>query len=199
MSFYKNYGLSKPLREPNPNTDHNQAPSNAQELEKWKSMYANLQADFNRLQEENKSGSYEELKETRTKLKVITNKFSTVRKERDGIKKENSELRDEILELQANMRQMVPGFQNTSSSFPMWNEIGHMTEQFYKCDCQDLFFDTLSPDLSMDGVIYYFRFAFSEIREVLNRYFSPLEGQLKDVACVNDINGPIMNVLRKSF
>jgi FtsZ-binding cell division protein ZapB len=151
------------------------------------------------LAEESKGNSYEELKETRTKLKVITNKFSSVRRERDGLKKENKELKNEIMEMQANMRQMVPGFQDTSSSFPMWNEIGHMTEQFYKCDCQDLFFDTLSVDLSMDGVIYFFRFAFSEAKEVLNRYFAPLESSLRTVTCMDDINGPIMNVLRKSY
>jgi hypothetical protein len=90
------------------------------------------------------------------------------------MKKENKELKDEILELQSNMRQMVPGFHNTSSTFPMWNEIGHMTEQFYKCDCQDLFFDTLSVDLPMDGIIYFFRFVFTEVQGVLTRYFEPL-------------------------
>ena len=126
-------------------------------------MYTSLQADYTKQQQENKVDSGEELKETRTKLKVITNKFSNVRKERDTLKKENRELKDEIVELQSNMRQMVPGFQNTSSSFPMWNEIGHMTDQFYKCDCQDLFFDVLSVDCSMEGVIYFFKFAFNEI------------------------------------
>ena len=193
MSFYKNFGLSKPLREPNID------PGMQKELEKYKSMYSSLQTDYNKLMEESKGDSQEELKETRSKLKVITNKFATVRKERDSLKKENRELKDEIMDLQSNMRQMVPGFQNTSSSFPMWNEIGHMTEQFYKCDCQDLFFDILSIDLSMDGVIYFFRFAFSEAKEVMSRYFAPLEDQIKTVSCMTDIQGPIMNVLRKSF
>ena len=39
----------------------------------------------------------------------------------------------------------------------------------------------------MDGVIYFFRFAFSEAKEVLFRYFAPLEDQIKTVSCMTDI------------
>jgi hypothetical protein len=94
MSFYRNYGLSKPLTEPNTDTG-----SHGRDNEKFKSMYEALQTDYNRLVEESKSNSYEELKESRTKLKVITNKFAAVRKERDALKKENRELKEEITEM----------------------------------------------------------------------------------------------------
>jgi len=76
-----------------------------------------------------------ELAETKDKLKIITNKFITVRKERDQLKQENKELQDEVMHLQVNMRQMVPCSSNTSSAFPMLNELQNIVSEFYKCDC----------------------------------------------------------------
>ena len=79
-----------------------------------------------------------------------------MRKERDQLKQENKELQEEVMHLQVNMRQMVPCSSNTSSSFPMLNELQNIISEFYKCDCQDVFFDLLCPELNLDGVVYYF-------------------------------------------
>jgi len=84
-----------------------------------------------------KNGESEDI---RDKLNIMTNKFITIRKERDNFQKENKELQNEIMILQSNIRQMIPGFSNnTSSSFPMINELQNKLSEFYKCDCQDIF------------------------------------------------------------
>ena len=98
----------------------------------------------------------------------MTNKFITVRKERDVLQKENKELQNEILILQSNIRQMIPGFSNnTSSSFPMLNELQNKLSEFYKCDCQDIFFDLLSPELNMEGIVYFYKNSFLKVNEMI--------------------------------
>ena len=85
----------------------------------------------------------EELKDTKNKLSIITQKFATSKKEVMDLKKENKELFNEIIQLQGNIRQMVPGFSNTGSSFPLFTELLNEVSEFLKCDCQDAFFDLL--------------------------------------------------------
>lgn len=140
-----------------------------------------------------------ELNDVKGKLRVITTKFANVRKERDSLKKENRLLQNEILELQSNMRHMVPGYQNISAAFPMLNEITDITSQFYKCDCQDMFFEILGPELSMDGIVYFFKVAFPRVVDLIRAYFIPAEEALKNTASLDSLEGPIMNVLRKSY
>lgn len=75
-------------------------------------------------QENASSGSLEEeVKELRNKLKVMTTKFQTTKKELADVKKENKELHGEVMSLQANIRNMIPGFQCTGSSFPLLSEL----------------------------------------------------------------------------
>ena len=140
-----------------------------------------------------------ELKDMKTKLRVMTTKFATLRKERDALKKDNLQLEKELITLQSTMREMVPGLQNTSSTFPMLNELGQLTDQFYKCDCQDFFFEVLSPELSLEGVVYFFQSQFRKTKEMVGRYFEDAESQLKAVSSLDSLEGPIMNVLRKSY
>jgi len=79
------------------------------------------------------------------------------RKERDSFKSENKDLQEENMQLQSNIRQMVPCFSNTSGGFPMLNELQAIVSEFYKVDCQDVFFDVLSLELNLEGVIYFFQ------------------------------------------
>lgn len=76
---------------------------------------------------------------------MLVNKVATGKKERDLLQKTNDNLQKELLELQNNLRHMVPGFSNTSSSFPMANELAAEIAEFYKCDCLDAYFDILAP------------------------------------------------------
>lgn len=140
-----------------------------------------------------------ELKDLKTKLRIMTAKFASLRKERDSLKKDNLQLEKELITLQSTMREMVPGLQNTSSTFPMLNELGQLTDQFYKCDCQDFFFEVLSPELSLDGVVYFFQSGFRRMKEMVGGYFAAAETQLKQVSSLESLEGPIMNVLRKSY
>ena len=122
-----------------------------------------------------------ELVETKDKLKVITQKFVNVRKERDQFKQENKDLQEEVLQLQSSIRQMVPCFSNTSSAFPMQNEMQNIVSEFYKCDCQDVFFDLLCPELNLDGVIFFFQNTIPVVIEVIEKHFQPVEHVLKKV------------------
>ena len=54
------------------------------------------------------------------------------------------------------MRSMVPCPSNTSQSFPMFGELTNIVSEYYKCDCQDVFFDILSSELNLDGVVYFY-------------------------------------------
>lgn len=130
----------------------------------------------------------------------MTNKITAVRKEKEKYLKENKELQNEILILQSNMRQMIPGFSNnTSSSFPMNNELQNKLSEFLKCDCQDIFFDLLSPELNMDGITYFFSNCFLKVNETITIYFEPVEKMLKKTLCIDDLWSTIDNVLRKSY
>lgn len=134
------------------------------------------------------------------KLSIMTNKFINMRKDRDQLQKENKDLQNEILLLQSNIRQMIPGFSsNTSASFPMFNELQNKINEFFKCDCQDIFFDLLAPELNMEGIVFFFQTSFQKIQEVLKAYFSPAENILKKTICIDELWSPIDNVLRKSY
>lgn len=136
----------------------------------------------------------------REKLNIMTNKYINVRKERDMYLKENKELQNEILILQSNIRQMIPGFNsNTSSSFPMSNELQNKLNEFFKCDCQDAFFDLLSPELNMDGIVFFYKNCFIKVQELVALYFEPLENLLKKTLAIDELWSPIDNVLRKSY
>ena len=104
-----------------------------------------------------------------------------------------------MLTLQSSMRQMVPSFSNTSSSFPMQNEMQNIVSEFFKCDCQDVFFDLLCPELNLDGVVFFYQNTLPVVVEAIEKYFSPVESVLKKVSCIQSLDGPITNVLRKSY
>lgn len=124
-----------------------------------------------------------------------------MRKERDTLKQEAKDLQEEVLTLQSSIRQMVPCFSNTSSAFPMQNEMANLVSEFYKCDCQDVFFDLLCPELNLDGVVYFFQHSLTPIVEAIERHFSPVEQTLKKVSLLPQplAEGPIVNVLRKTY
>lgn len=94
---------------------------------------------------------------------------------------------------------MVSGFSNTSSNFPTYNEIGSKFAEFYKYECLDLFFDVLSPDMNMKGTIAFYFYSFKKIEEIVDNYFKPCFESIRRTGCFSTIEGPILNVLRKSF
>lgn len=140
----------------------------------------------------------DELKETKSKLKVMVTKFSNLKKEKETLQKENKQLQEEVMSLQSSLRQMIPGFANTGSSFPMLNELVNSISEFYKYGCEDIFFDLLCPELNMKGIILFFSTAFQQMIETVQNYFLPSEMLIKETICVASLEGPIMNVLRKS-
>ena len=148
---------------------------------------------------ENVKSLREEIKDTKSKLKIITSKLTNMKKEKDSLQKDNKTLQEEVMTLQASLRQMIPGFANTSSSFPMFNELINEISEFYKYDCEDTFFDMLCPELNMKGIILFFYTSFHRLIELVNNYFAPCEALLKKTSCLGSLDGPIMNVLRKSY
>lgn len=141
----------------------------------------------------------EELKETKNKLSIVTQKFANAKKEVKDLKQANKELYNEVMSLQANIRQMVPGFSNTGSSFPLFNELINEVSEFLKCDCQDWFFDILWPELNLDGVVFFFRKAFEPVLQHLQSYFEPLYNTLETSMWLESVEGPILNVLKKCY
>jgi FtsZ-binding cell division protein ZapB len=140
-----------------------------------------------------------ELKDVKEKLRIITQKFTSVRKERDSLKKETKELQNEILSLQSSMHEMVPAFSNTSSIYPMHNELQTMVSDFMKCPCDDIFFDYLSPELSMEGVVYFFKEAIFSIHKIVSVYFEPVAATLSKAICNETLGGPFSSVLKKAY
>ena len=85
-----------------------------------------------------------EVRDLKNKMKLVMTKLSTVKKEKETLQKDNKTLQEEVVTLQSNLRQRVAGFSNTSSNFPINNEIGSKFAEFYKYECLDIFFDVLS-------------------------------------------------------
>lgn len=81
----------------------------------------------------------------------------------------------------------------------MQNEMANIVSEFYKCDCQDVFFDLLCPELNLDGVIYFFQNTIPVVIEVIEKHFQPVEHVLKKVTNMQQLDGPIVNVLRKTY
>ena len=51
----------------------------------------------------------------------------------------------------------------------------------------------------MKGVVYFFYTAFKRTKELIAHYFAHTEKCLKEISCVKSLEGPVMNVLRKSY
>jgi hypothetical protein len=81
----------------------------------------------------------------------------------------------------------------------MMNELQNIASEFYKCDCQDVFFDLLCPELNLDGVVFFFQSTIPLVVEAIEKHFAPVETVLKKVSSVNTLDGPIINVLRKTY
>lgn len=94
---------------------------------------------------------------------------------------------------------MVPCFSNTSSAFPMQNEMSNIVSEFYKCDCQDVFFDLLCPELNLEGVVFFYRSTIPTVVENIEKHFAPVESVIKKVGSMAQLEGPIANVLRKTY
>ena len=77
-----------------------------------------------------------------------------------------------MLALQNNLRHMVAGFNNTTSDFPMSNELAAKIAEFYKYDCLDKFFDLLGPEeLTLKGIIYFYLQSFQVAAALVEAHF----------------------------
>lgn len=133
-------------------------------------------------------------------MKIVMQKLTTMRKQKEQLHKENQSLQKQIMTLRNNVRHMIPGFNNTSSKFPMINEIIAKLLQFYKYECLDRFFENLCPqELSMKGVIYFYHFSFTQIIRIIESHFELAFELIRTTGCLQKLEGPIMNVLRKSY
>jgi len=73
--------------------------------------------------------------------------------------------------MQSHFRCMVTGFSNTGSTFPMVTELIGQVAEFYKCECFDMFFDVLCPELNLKGIIFYYRHSLEKVRGIVEQYF----------------------------
>ena len=57
----------------------------------------------------------------------------------------------------------------------MFNELTTMCSELYKCDCQDVFFDLLCPELNLEGVVFFYQNIFHRIVVAIQKHFAPAE------------------------
>lgn len=71
--------------------------------------------------------------------------------------------------------------------------------KFYKDDCLDIFFDVLSTELNLEGVVYFYTNTMGEVVKIIERYFLPVEVSFLEASCSNRMDLAIANVLRKKY
>lgn len=81
----------------------------------------------------------------------------------------------------------------------MFNELTNSVSEFYKCDCQDIFFDVLSTELNLEGVVYFYQNTLGEVVKIIEKYFLPVEISMLDASCSKKMDLHITNVLRKKY
>ena len=81
----------------------------------------------------------------------------------------------------------------------MFNELTNACSEMYKCDCQDVFFDLLCPELNLEGVVFFYQNIFSPIVDAIQKHFAPAEQVLLQVSCLPQLDAPVESVLRKSY
>ena len=69
----------------------------------------------------------------------------------------------------------------------------------YKCDCQDVFFDLLCPELNLEGVVFFYQNTFSPTMMAIQKHFAPAEQVLHQVSCLPMLDSPVESVLRKTY
>jgi hypothetical protein len=77
--------------------------------------------------------------------------------------------------------------------------MSNIVSEFYKCDCQDVFFDLLCPELNLDGVVFFYKNTIPLVVDAIEKHFLPVESVLRKVASLSQLEGPIVNVLRKTY
>lgn len=132
-------------------------------------------------------------------VQIITHKFALLRKERDKLKKENKELQQEVINLQNNIKDMIPGFSNTSSSFPMYNEMLNKISELMKCDSNDIFFDVLSSREDLNFVSDFYKTIFIRLHSFIQYYFDEMIQIMCKVLCIDQLFGPLNTILKKSL
>lgn len=101
--------------------------------------------------------------------------------------KENKSLREENLGLQTSLREMIPGFSNTSSNFPIQNELVAKIAEFYKQQCLNMFFDFLCPEININGVLFFFSTSFKRLEKLIKGYFDPALESLQKTGCFDTL------------
>jgi len=82
----------------------------------------------------------------------------------------------------------------------MFNELANKVSEFYKCDCLDIFFDVLSPELNLEGVVYFYQHIMPPVVKMLEQHFAPVEDALRQASASDGrLETSISNVLRKKY
>ncbi len=139
-----------------------------------------------------------ELKDTRSKLQTVTQKFASVKKDRDFLKKQTKELQQSVVLMQSGMREMLPGFSG-GSQCPSEAELRGKLGDFMKHRCEDAFFDLLVPELTIEGIVYFFKETFRSTQRTIEGYFEPLTLVLQKSTCSDSIDSPLSSVLSKTY
>lgn len=132
-------------------------------------------------------------------LETIRMKLAQTKKEKEGLLRENKHLHEEISSLQQQQRHMISGFSNTSSSFPMQNELVGQISEFMKYDCEEIYYDYLSEKVSHSHIAEFFSICISFVSKSINTHFAQAELILKETGCLESLEGPLFNCMKKAY
>jgi|TARA_B110000285_G_C14977279_1_gene539581 DNA/RNA endonuclease G (NUC1) len=62
-----------------------------------------------------------------------------------------------------------------------------------------VFFDVLSSELNLEGVVYFFSNSLPQIVQAIEKHFWPVENALREASATQKLEISIGNVLRKKY
>lgn len=67
----------------------------------------------------------------------------------------------------------------------MVNELINQVAEFYKCECFDMFFDVLCPELRLKGIIFFYTTSLQKVQKTIDDYFAPAYSAIIKVLFLN--------------
>ena len=62
-----------------------------------------------------------------------------------------------------------------------------------------MFFDLLSPELNLDGVVYFYQNVYAPIFQTIYKHLQPVEQAIAKLTHLKVIDGPLESVLKKTY
>lgn len=140
-----------------------------------------------------------ELLRYKEQLHDLARKLENITTERNSCRNANILLKQQVASTREIMRQMVQGFTNVNSSFPIQTELAQSIDRLYKCECLDIYFDYFADLDNIETVTHFFISVFSIANSTVNSHFMAVEERIRRTTLLSSLEGPVMNTLRKAY